>query len=267
MARKGKDLFVLLGERLNPASQGSNQGGGQGNSQGRSRRQEGGVGGWLRSLFRAVSGPAPTGVRTGARPAKSRPGTGRKNTPRVPRSLLVPGWFVILLLLLGVTAGFVAGRWSADRHGDALSARLPKKQGVLPGGFPDGGSRDEVEPRLQAGYLPPEKQEEQVATHFFVTLDYPPSQRERAEALARYLRGQGLESTRIRKLQYADGSFRWFTLCYVRDAAEGKWSVAHAKECYAQLKRLPPPKFEPRLAAAVQRIESAHHLYSCKPER
>ena len=253
MARKGKDLFVLLGERLNPSSQGERQAAAKG------------AGGWLRSLFRAVSDRAPRRVspRARSRKAKGPAAAGRKNPPRVPGGLLVPGWFVMLLLFLGVTAGFVGGRWSVDRQGDPLAAQVPKTGGgVVPAIFPDGDLRRDVHPadhRLEPGYLPPEKQEERLSICFFQMLDYPASQRDRAEALARYLRGQGLESTRIREVKLETGS-RWLTLCYVDDAADGQYSTAHAEECYGRLKRVPPPKLEPRLARVVQQFKSAHDL-------
>lgn len=247
MAKKGKDLFVLLGERLNPSSQGRRQAAAKG------------AGGWFRSLFGAVpdSGAQKPGGSRGKGPA-----TGRKTPPRVPRGLLVPGWFVILLLLMGVSAGFVAGRWSSDRPGDPLNVKIPKKSGMVPVSFPDGRRDAEPQdPRNEPGYLPLQKQEERLSINFFLMLDYPAPQRDRAEALARYLRGQGLEKTRIRKVTTKDGSARWLTLCYVDDTADGQYSTAHAKDCFARLKRVPPPKFEPRLADVVGRLKSAHDLY------
>lgn len=246
MARKGQDLFVLLGQRLSPGSQGGRN------------SSASGAPGWFRSLFRAVSDPRPTSRQARTGKGKAAAGGGRKRPPRVPRGLLVPGWFVILLLLLGVTAGFVAGRWSVDRQGDVLNATVPKGVGVLPASFPDGdfgSDRAPSDPRVDPGYLPPEKQEEEVSTCFFLVLDYAASQRERAEALARYLRGQGLPSTRIREVKLESGS-RWLTLCYVEDAADGGYSEAHAEECHRRLKRVQLPKFEPRLVGVVQALKS-----------
>ena len=249
MARKGKDLFVLLGERLNPSSQ-------------KGRHAAKGAGGWFRSLFRAVSDSARQDPARQARSGKGKSpaAAGRRNPPRVPRGLLVPGWFVIMLLLLGVSAGFMAGRWSVDRQAGTLALRVRKPGGVVPAVFPDG----DVHPSdhsLEPGYLPLEKQERQLSIFFFRMLDYPADQRDRAEALARYLRGQGLENTRIRKLKPENGAPRWLTLCYVNNAADGQYSTAHAKECYDCLKRVPPAKFEPRLKEVVERLESADDLY------
>jgi hypothetical protein len=256
MVRKGKDLFVLLGERLNPS-----QGGRQGAARGSNGGGHGGAGGWFRSLFRAVSETEPREAPRQARAARGRrPAAGRR-TPRVPRGLLVPGWFVILLLLLGVSAGFVAGRWSVDRQ-DALTVPGPKNGSFVPAGFPDRPAHSSVpaDPRDQPGYLPPEKQEERLSTFFFPMLDYPAPQRNQAEALARYLRDQGLEKTRIRKLPLKNGSFRWLTLCYVDDAGDS-YSQAHARQCYARLRQVRSPTFEPRLEETVRRIESANNVY------
>lgn len=237
MAKKGKDLFVLLGERLTPGS--SPKG-----------RQGAAKGGWFRSLFRAMD-PEPAAPKARG---KTKGKTSRR-TPRVPKGLMVPGWFVILLLLLGVTAGFVAGRWSVDRQGDALNLKVPKNTGAVPAGFPDG--HHPTDPRSQPGYLPREKQEESLSTVFFPLLSYPASQRDRAEALARHLRGQGLTSTRICKVKAKDdGALRWLTLCYVNCTADGRPSEAHAKECYRLLKEVPPPKFEPRLAQVLRQFKS-----------
>ncbi|MHC4853047.1 MAG: hypothetical protein ACYTF5_13620 [Planctomycetota bacterium] len=261
MARKGKDLFVLLGERLSPSSnQGSRRAAGRGTGTG--------IGGWFRTLFRAVSEPTSRPPRRQPRrvgpgrsaPGRSAPGRsaqGRSvNPPRVPRGLLVPGWFVIVLLLLGVTAGFVAGRWTVAWEGAPLTAKAPGNSGVAPGRFQDGdfSGRD---PHLEPGYLDTKKkQEEQVSKAFFPVLDYRASQRDRAEALARYLRGQGLESTRIREVKLDSGS-RWLTLCYVYDAADGRYSTDHAEECFGRLKRVQYPGFEPRFANVVQKLKSA----------
>lgn len=251
MAKKGKDLFVLLGERRNPGSQ--------------KERQVTARGGWFRSLFQSVE-PAAAGSGSGS---KARAGKARNKTqtqtqtqaPRVPRGLLVPGWFVILLLLLGVCAGFVAGRWSVDAQ-DPLNLRVPNKGSVLPAPFPDRehSAQAPTDPRSEPGYLPPEKQAEPLSTVFFPLLSYPASQRDRAEALARHLRGQGLTTTRIRKVEAKDGSLHWLTLCYVNGTADGRYSEAHAKECYGLLKEVPLPKFEPRLARVVRQLNSAHDL-------
>jgi len=248
MAKKGKDLFVLLGERLNPSNLGGRQAAAKG------------AGGWFRSLFGAVQDPVPKKARAGK--GKGPAVAGRKTPQRVPRGLLVPGWFVILLLLLGVSAGFVAGRWSGDRQGDPLAVKIPRNGGVVPTSFPD-GSRDAQpgDPRNEPGYLPLEKQAERLSICFFRMLDYPASERHRAEALARYLRGQGLLTTRIRELKAENGSTRWLTLCYVDNAADGRYSEAHAKDYFRRLKRVVSPKFEPRFGGVVERLKSAHDLY------
>ncbi|MHC4076845.1 MAG: hypothetical protein ACYST0_00235 [Planctomycetota bacterium] len=182
------------------------------------------------------------------------------NQPRVPRGLLVPGWFVIVLLLLGVTAGFVAGRWTVAWEGDPLTTKVPGNApgngGVAPGRFQD-ADFSRRDPHLEPGYLETKKkQEEQLSKVFFPVLDYRASQRDRAEALARYLRGQGLESTRIREVKLESGS-RWLTLCYVNDTADGRYSTDHAEECYGRLKRVQCPGFEPRFANVVHKLKSA----------
>ena len=173
---------------------------------------------------------------------------------------MVPGWFVILLLLTGVTAGFVAGRWTGHPHANDLAAKVPQQGGVAPGKFQDGGFSRQGPDRLQAGYLEPKKQQEQLSKFFFVVLAYAAPQRERAETLARYLRGQGLERTRIREFQLKDGGSRWATLCYIDTKSDGQHSEAHAAACSGRLKRVQYPDFEPRFAAAVERLGDVFQL-------
>ncbi|MEE9125770.1 MAG: hypothetical protein V3U11_01390 [Planctomycetota bacterium] len=249
MARKGKDLFVLLGERAKPRSPEVDGSGKAGDAT---------AGGWLRALLGGSPQPMSRAPR---RPTKT--GRSRRSAPAAS-GLMVPGWFVILLVLMGVTAGFVAGRWTGHSQGDPLTAKVPQ-DGVVPGKFEDGDFRrggraldaDRQADRKEHGYLAPEKQQEQLSKFFFVVLVYAASQRDRAETLARYLREQGLERTRIREFQLKGGGSRWVTLCYVDITSDGQPSEAHAEECFGQLKRVQYPDFEPRFAAAVELLESA----------
>ena len=80
------------------------------------------------------------------------------------------------------------------------------------------------------------------------------------ETLARYLRGQGLERTRIREFQLKDGGSRWATLCYIDTKSDGQHSEAHAAACSGRLQRVQYPDFEPRFAAAVERLGDVFQL-------
>ena len=124
MARKGKDLFVLLGERLGGGSK--TKGGQRGGSRADTTTDEPRAGGFFRGLFRNVSRPGQSPTRGGRGPGR---GTGRGGRARVPRGLLLPGWTVALMGGVGGTLTVLCyGYWIREKgrsgSGDLTACRI-----------------------------------------------------------------------------------------------------------------------------------------------
>lgn len=195
MGKRSRDLFSLLEER----EQGNKSAGGSGDGH---RREAASAAGslWadLRRFFTAqpVSGPA----------ARRKSGVGSG-----VQGVLLAG---VAVVCLGI--GWGLGRWlpRSDAVGPDLAARgeagkggaEPRRPGPLGSGAAEAA----------AGQLSPEKEVEILSNRFFVLLQFAAPQAEEAARAAAYLRAQGVDTARVRKLQSkADKADIWNVLAYV----------------------------------------------------
>lgn len=196
MGKRSRDLFSLLEEREqgNKAAVGSGDG----------RRREaapaaGGLWADLRKFFTSqpVAGRGASGRRGGVSPAM--PG------------VLLAG---VAVVCLGV--GWGLGRWlpRGEAVGPDLAARGEAGKGGAeprrPGPLGPGAAASAL------GQLSPEKEVEILSNRFFVLLQFAAPQAEEAARAAAYLRAQGVDTARVRKLQTkADKADIWNVLAYV----------------------------------------------------
>ncbi len=260
MAKKGKDLFELLRAR-------------QGRSVGRSPRPAprqkappsllSQIAETMRNWgWRALEAMKLT-KKAGGKVARSRPtgksqtgknrqtGKDRKGVREVSASPVVSGLQLtrmglaaIVLVCLG--AGFLAGSWLAPTDaagsGEGLMVRRPS---------------------LGSWVLTPEERQEEVKTlskYFFVLLQFPGSERDRASRLARFLRNQGIETARIHNFTVEKTrQSRWVVLVYVpqqtKDSAERE-----APAVLEKLKAVSLPTFEPGFAKRLAELSAGNDL-------
>ena len=237
MARKVKDLFVVLAEQHKQRQQGASSAstekpstaGEIGNTLGR----------WVQGAVRTLRG---TDEKVGRR--RRRGGAGRKPNQgirQVPRGLLLPGWMLGLMVVLALGCGFVLGRLTGGFGGDdLLFARTGS--GVQKLG--------EFENTAAPGYLPPAQETRELGKTFFVVRTFYPEQRAEAAALAQHLRARGLENTRIKEIREDGSIYCWATLCYAAQSARKQVLAQLLKlekslgfePMIRQLKEMPPPK-------------------------
>ncbi len=231
MARKGKDLFVMLAERHKTRTQGPS---------GRTKREvdttvtprkasakaDGesiGVtlGRWVqgvvRSLRRSDREAPPQRPRTRPSKAAVRP---------VPRGLLLPGWMLAAMILVAMGGGFALGQVTFGATTDG-SLNKPRQGAEAPGRF--------VEPG-QPGYLDPSAAEEELGRYFYVLGQFYGDEKERAARLAQELRARGLHQARIKSFAKDGSIFGWVTLCYVADYYDHEAVLAVLKKHQADLK-------------------------------
>lgn len=258
MAKKGKDLFELLRAR-------------QGGSTGRSPRsaptkktpprpvgqtaQKRRSWGWrvlgamklVKSTRTRVVRSRPTGKRGQAdknrRADKQRKAGGAVPTPPVVTGLALTRMGLAAIILVCLGAGFLAGQWLAPTDvsgpGGELRAGIGR-QPSLPDWMPTSEERQEEVKTL--------------SKYFFVLLHFPGSERDRASHLARFLRGQGLETARIREFKTEKTrQSRWAALVYVLRKSD-------APAVLDKLKAVQPPTFEPDLAARLAALSGSKHL-------
>ena len=229
MARKGKDLFVILAERQKrahtrgqqlPEDDEAPRRGARSATRdaepaagGAAVRAAGGAfGRWVTGAVRSLGGRGD-GAAEPAPPRRSR--SRNREAPRqVPRGLLVPGWILGGMLTAALGFGFVVGRFTVGDRGTVdLQGRAGDPSGragvVPPRGF------DREPPELTAA-------EETAELHklFYVVQTYHPEERAKAAELARRLRARGIANARYRAF-HKNGSLQaWATLCYVASFAE-----------------------------------------------
>lgn len=196
MGKRSRDLFSLLEER----EQGNKSAVGSGDGRRRdSAPAAGGLWADLRKFFTA-------------QPVSGRGAAGRKGGvgPGMPGVLLAG----VAVVCLGI--GWGLGRWlpRGDAASPDLAARAEAGKGAAeprrPGPLGPGAAE------VASGQLSPEKEVEILSNRFFVLLQFAAPQAEEAARAAAYLRAQGVDTARVRKLQTkADKTDVWNVLAYV----------------------------------------------------
>ena len=119
------------------------------------------------------------------------------------------------------------------------------------------------QPSLANWVLTPEERQEEVKTlskYFFVLLQFPGSERDRASRLARFLRDQGLETARIHNFT-AEKTRQslWVVLVYVPQKTKES-AKREAPAVLERLKAVSPPTFEPSFAKRLAELSVSNDL-------
>jgi hypothetical protein len=223
MARKAKDLFVLLAERhqrstaksKNVASKGKNPASKSKDAAATVKEAGGTLGRWVQGAVRSMRSDDGKPVRRQAAPAS------RRNPPRqVPRGLLIPGWLLVGMITVALGGGFLIGKFTSGLDADS---GLQNRQAQRPGEF-----------RQTAPDLTVAEETATLSGKFYVVGVYYPGERDKAADLARRLRSRGIEKARI--LFRKNGSIsRWATVCYVAPSDDKYEALADLQELEGEL--------------------------------
>jgi hypothetical protein len=236
MARKAKDLFVLLAERHQHRSSTSTSSS-RNDSTAKNRdpaanatakakdaaatiKDAGGtLGRWVRGAVRTLRGEAPAkpgrassrgntsrgnSSRGNSSRANSERGTaaGRRAPPRqVPRGLLVPGWLLVGMVTVALGGGFLIGKFTSGfQPNSGLDSGTAQKPGNFRSNTPD---------------LTPAQEMAELGNKFYVLGTFFPEERDVAAKLARDLRDRGVAKARILRFAKNGSTIAWATVCYV----------------------------------------------------
>jgi hypothetical protein len=223
MARKAKDLFVLLAERhqrstaksKNVASKGKNPASKSKDAAATVKEAGGTLGRWVQGAVRSMRSDDGKPVRRQAAPAS------RRHPPRqVPRGLLIPGWLLVGMITVALGGGFLIGKFTSGLDADS---GLQNRQAQRPGEF-----------RQTAPDLTVAEETATLSGKFYVVGVYYPGERDKAADLARRLRSRGIEKARI--LFRKNGSIsRWATVCYVAPSDDKYEALADLQELEGEL--------------------------------
>jgi hypothetical protein len=223
MARKAKDLFVLLAERhqrstaksKNVASKGKNPASKSKDAAATVKEVGGTLGRWVQGAVRSMRSDDGKPARRQAAPAS------RRNPPRqVPRGLLIPGWLLVGMITVALGGGFLIGKFTSGLDADS---GLQNRQAQRPGEF-----------RQTAPDLTAVEETATLSGKFYVVGVYYPGERDKAADLARRLRSRGIEKARI--LFRKNGSIsRWATVCYVAPSDDEYEALADLQELEGEL--------------------------------
>ena len=165
----------------------------------------------------------------------------QKKAPAATIQISVP--WLAAMLVVAVGAGFMLGRGSdlaawTDRQ-EQLRVSAPKPELREPRLLGERSARQgSTDLGLQADV-------ETLSPYFYVVLNYPESEGDRATQLAEHLRGHGLEQARIRYFpKGSDGRPLWSVVVYVPEQA----SQAEREGVVELLRTVPAPAFERQLS-------------------
>ncbi len=212
MARKRDlgELFEILGDR-----RGGRRSGGRSSPKSKKGAEVStpwelgrGVFDWARSLL--PGNGKSSGARRPARAGKRRGAT---------QPLAVGGPALVGIVVLALGLGYVGGRVSAGGDdGSQLRSTLPEVGGR------DGPSSQRPEWLQNAGQpagvqITAQEETEKLWNFGYRLVPYPALERQRASELARWLRGRGLTTARLRLMEHAASKQEfWVVVCYVRTA-------------------------------------------------
>ena len=242
MTKRGRDLFELLELR---------QRGGQPRKRPSSSRGSD----FADRARQWVDGAAATFDRLRSRKAKpsqrkkkaDKPQRQRKQRPSKesqPAMVSIPGLWLAAMLLVALGSGFLVGRGTASAASiegqEELRAGVPRTELKEPSLLEDRTSR------VGSSDLGLQKDVETLSPFFYVVLNYPESEGNKATQLAEYLRTHGLDTARIRTFPSStSGLPLWVVVVYVADRED--------QDGYRErLLSVPPPQFERRLAPRLR---------------